>query len=303
MRAGIDLGGSKIEVMLLDSEGRIAARSRTRTPRSYTETIDAICALVRSAEFEARCRARCVGVAMPGSISSATGLARNANAVWLNDQPFLADLNSALRRPVRIANDANCFALSEAVDGAAHWGRTVFGVILGTGCGGALVQDGRLIEGASGIAGEWGHMPLPWQSAEEWPGERCWCGRPGCMETWVAGPALTRLSGGSSARMLAAAAMRGEAEALGAFDAWFDRLARGLSVVMGVIDPDVIVFGGGLSNIDLLYPGVAAKLPAYVFSDHVAVKLVRNKHGDSSGVRGAAWLFTEAEAEEAAQAA
>jgi len=294
MRLGIDFGGTKIEAALLDSSGEIRARSRVPTPRGYHAAIESIVALTNQIETETGASAETVGVAMPGSISPVTGMARNANSTWLNGEPFLEDLHAALGRPVRIANDANCFALSEAVDGAAAGAGAVFGVILGTGCGGGVVVDGKIVNGASGVAGEWGHTPLPWPQADEWPGPECWCGRLGCMETWVSGSGFKRWSGFSAEEAVKSAAA-GDAKAKLLLDRLFDRIARGLAVVIDVIDPDVIVFGGGVSNVEGLYEGVHAKLGPHVFSDHLAVRLVRNKHGDSSGVRGAAWLFAPGE--------
>jgi fructokinase len=291
---GVDFGGTKIEGALLDASGAIRARARTPNPGSYTAAIDAMLALAGKVEAEAGARADTIGVAMPGSLSPVTGLVRNSNSTWLNGEHFLADLGAAFARPVRVANDANCFALSEAVDGAAAGARVVFGVIVGTGCGGGLAIDGHVVEGASAIAGEWGHMPLPWPTAEEWPGPECWCGRKGCMEIWTSGSGFRRWSG-VSAEEAAAAAAHGDAKAAAALDLYYDRLARGLAVVINILDPDVIVFGGGVSNIDTLCAGVRAKLTPYVFSDHIAVKLVQHQHGDSSGVRGAAWLFQPGE--------
>lgn len=289
MRVGIDLGGTKIEAILLDSQGRIVARARRPTPKDYEASVAALVELTARIEAEAGARGRVVGIAMPGSLSPLTGLVRNANSTWLNGRPLAEDVAAAFARPVRLANDANCFALSEATDGAAAGAANVFGVILGTGCGGGVVIDGKVRAGASGIGGEWGHMPLPWPRADESPGPACFCGRSGCMETWVAGPSFARWAG-MEARDAAGAA------GAAALDLLFDRIARGLAVVCDVLDPDVIVFGGGLSNIDALYPAVRAKLARYVFSDHLETRLVKNMHGDSSGVRGAAWLFSAEEA-------
>lgn len=299
MRLGIDFGGTKIEGAMLDEDGRIIARRRVPNPGDYRSAVETVAGLVAQIEDETGERARCVGVAMPGSLSPLTGLVRNSNSVWLNGQPFREDLLAALGRPVRMANDANCFALSEAVDGAAAGGRVVFGVILGTGCGGGVVVNRKVIEGASGIGGEWGHTPLPWARDMELPAPICWCGRAGCLETWLSGSGFKRWSG-RSAETAAAAAERGDQLAAADLDLLYDRIARGLAVVMDIIDPDVIVFGGGVSNVDGLYEGVASRLMPYVFSDHVAAKLVRNQHGDSSGVRGAAWLFTPEETREGA---
>jgi fructokinase len=296
MRIGIDLGGTKIEGLVIDRAGQARARRRIATPHGYEGSIAAIVELVAALEAEVEAPVRAVGVGMPGSISPATGLARNGNSTWLNGRPFARDLEAALGRPVRCANDANCFALSEAADGAAAGAEIVFGVILGTGCGGGVVIDGRVRDGASGVAGEWGHNPLPWPSAEELQIAPCWCGRRGCMETWVCGPALAadhaRVSGQTlKAPDIAAAAAAGDAAAQASLERWSDRLARGLASIINVIDPQVIVFGGGLSNIPALYDDVPPRLLQYVFSDFVAAKLVKNMHGDSSGVRGAAWLW------------
>ncbi|MDX2233912.1 MAG: ROK family protein [Hyphomonadaceae bacterium] len=296
MRIGIDLGGTKIEGIAIDGAGVERARLRTPTPPSYDATIGALGALVSALEAQAGAAVRAVGVGMPGSISPATGLARNGNSTWLNGRPFDRDLQSALGRPVRVANDANCFALSEATDGAAAGAGIVFGVILGTGCGGGLVVDGRVRDGAAGVAGEWGHNPLPWATPAETEIAPCWCGRRGCMETWVSGPAIARDhvragAGAMTAREIAAAAEAGDAAAVATLARWADRLARGLAVVINLLDPDVIVFGGGVSQIGALYRDVPPLLSRYVFSDVVATKLAPNRHGDSSGVRGAAWLW------------
>jgi fructokinase len=251
--------------------------------------VRAVAELTARIESEAGTHARAVGVAMPGSLSPATGLVRNANSVWLNGKPFLQDLTAALARPVRIENDANCFALSEAVDGAAANGRVVFGVILGTGCGGGVVVDRKVITGANAIGGEWGHTPLPWPRADEAP-VRDWCGRWNCLEQWISGTGFRRWAG-IGADEADRRAQAGDPHARVLLDHLADRIARGLAVVMDILDPDAIVFGGGVSNIESLYPSIRGKLIAHVFSDFVAVKIVKNKHGDSSGVRGAAWLF------------
>jgi len=289
MRLGVDFGGTKIEGALLDSKGEILVRRRVPNPGDYQGAVRAVAELTARIEQEAGARAQVVGVGMPGSLSPATGLVRNSNSVWLNGKPFLDDLKTALARPVRVENDANCFALSEAVDGAAAGARVVFGVILGTGCGGGVVVERRVIEGVNGIGGEWGHTPLPWARPDETT-ERHWCGRFGCLEQWISGSGFKRWSG-MSAKEADEAARAGDANARVTLDQLADRIARGLAVVMDILDPDVIVFGGGVSNIESLYPSVRGKLLAYVFSDVVKTKLVKNMHGDSSGVRGAAWLF------------
>lgn len=289
MRLGVDFGGTKIEAAMLDSAGEIRARRRVPNPGDYQGAVQAVADLVARIEQEAGARADTVGVAMPGSLSPLTGLVRNANSVWLNGKPFYQDLKASLARPLRVENDANCFALSEAVDGAAAGARVVFGVILGTGCGGGVVVDRKVIEGASGIGGEWGHTPLPWARADETP-VRDWCGRWGCLETWLSGTGFERWAG-MSAGEADKRAQQGDPQARVLLDLLADRIARGLSVMMDILDPDVVVFGGGVSNVDSLYPSVRGKLLAHVFSDFIAAKIVKNKHGDSSGVRGAAWLF------------
>ncbi len=294
MRIGVDFGGTKIETALLDSQGEIVVRQRAPNPGDYAGAVRAVADLVAAVEREGGARVAGIGVAMPGSLSPLTGLVRNANSVWLNGKPFLQDLTAALGRPVRVENDANCFALSEASDGAAAGARVVFGVILGTGCGGGIVVDGKLITGASGIGGEWGHTPLPWARAEE-PPVRDWCGRSGCLEQWISGTGFKRWSG-MSASDADALAQAGDSKAIAALDLLAERIARGLAVVMDILDPEMIVLGGGVSNVERLYPSIRGKLIAHVFSDFVAARVVKNKHGDSSGVRGAAWLWKEGEA-------
>lgn len=294
MRLGVDFGGTKIEAALLDSKGEILVRQRVPNPGGYAAAVAAVTDLAGRIEREAGVGAKTVGVAMPGSLSPLTGLVRNANSVWLNGMPFFEDLKSVLRRPVRVENDANCFALSEAVDGAAAGGRVVFGVILGTGCGGGVVVDRKLITGVNAIGGEWGHTPLPWARADEAP-VRDWCGRWNCLEQWISGTGFKRWAG-TSARDADAAAQAGDAHARVLLDALADRIARSLAVVIDILDPDVIVFGGGVSNVLSLYPSVRGKLIAHVFSDAIKTQVVKNLHGDSSGVRGAAWLFSAEEA-------
>ncbi|MGE0047011.1 MAG: ROK family protein [Hyphomonadaceae bacterium] len=296
MRIGIDLGGTKIEAALMDLGGAIVARLRIATPPDYPRLLEALAEVVEETEREAGVAGKVVGVAMPGSISPVTGMVRNANSVWLNGRPLLQDLTRVLARPVRVANDANCFALSEATDGAGAGAKTVFGAILGTGCGGGIVIDGKVLEGASGIGGEWGHIPLPWPRNDELPFEPCWCGRLGCLETWVSGSGLARWGSKRMGRTLRAEEIidlsrAGDEAARACIDLYADRLARALAVMMDFIDPDVIVFGGGLSNVEEIYPLVRAKLPPYVFSDVIVAKIVKNVHGDSSGIRGAAWLW------------
>lgn len=289
MRLGVDFGGTKIEAALLDSQGEIRIRQRVPNPGSYEAAVRAVAGLVARIEKESGAEARTIGVAMPGSLSPVTGMVRNANSVWLNGKPFLEDLKRALARPVRVENDANCFALSEAVDGAAAGCRVVFGVILGTGCGGGVVVHRKVIEGASGVGGEWGHTPLPWaRTGEAQP--RDWCGRVGCLEQWISGTGFKRWAG-ISAGEANERAQAGDAQARVLLDLLADRIARALAVVIDILDPDAIVLGGGVSNIDSLYPSIRGKLIAHVFSDFVGARIVKNKHGDSSGVRGAAWLF------------
>lgn len=295
-RIGVDVGGTKIEAAALDSAGRIAARRRLPAPRhDYPGTLRAIAELVEGLEAEIGGRAS-VGVGIPGALSKATGLVKNANSTWLIGKPFDRDLEALLERPVRIANDANCFALSEAVDGAGQGARVVFGVILGTGCGGGIVIEGRALTGAHAIAGEWGHNPLPWPRDEERPGPLCYCGKTGCMETWLSGPGFSAAHERTSGERLepakiAARAQAGEPDAEASVSVYCDRLARGLASVINILDPDVIVLGGGLSNLDFLYSDVPQRLGKYVFSDRVETPLKRAAHGDSSGVRGAAWLW------------
>jgi fructokinase len=298
MRIGIDLGGTKIEAIALDAAGDIVFRQRRATPRGdYAGTIEALAGLVEHAEHQLGARAS-VGVGMPGTISPATGLVKNANSTWLNGQRLDVDLSRRLGRTVRFANDANCFALSEASDGAAAGAPVVFGVIVGTGCGGGVVVNGRVLTGPNAIAGEWGHCSLPWPSADELPGEPCYCGKRGCLETWLAGPALARdhAAHAREAAVLdsagvAARAAAGDAEAQAALRRYAHRMARGLAMIVNVLDPDVIVLGGGMSNIAALYEDVPALLPQFVFSDRVVTRLVPPRHGDASGVRGAAWLW------------
>jgi fructokinase len=297
-RFGIDLGGTKIELIALDAHGVEILRRRVPAPRGdYAATLDAIAALVRGAEsaLGIAIDAAPIGIGTPGSVSRASGLLRGSNSVWLNGTPIAADLEAKLARPVAIANDANCFALSEATDGAARGAGVAFGVILGTGVGAGVVVHGRLIDGANRIAGEWGHNSLPWAEAAEFPGPRCWCGLHGCIETFLSGPAMERDHAAATGVELAAGAI---AERAAAGDAACDetlaryerRLARALAHVINVLDPDVIVLGGGVSNIGRLCERVPRLWQAWVFSDRVDTRLLRAVHGDSSGVRGAAWL-------------
>jgi fructokinase len=292
LRIGIDLGGSKIEAAVLDPAGRLVARRRGATPAGdYDGTISAIRELVLAVEREigAGCT---VGVAMPGSLSPVTGLVRNANSTCLNGRRLDHDLAAALDRPVRFANDANCLALSEATDGAAAGSRCVFGVILGTGVGGGVVIDGRLLTGSNAIAGEWGHNPLPWPMDDERPGPPCYCGKSGCIETFLSGPGFAAdHGGGASAATIAAIAQAGDSVAAAALARYVDRLARALAGVINILDPEIIVLGGGLSQIAALYDAVPRAWGRYVFADAIATRLVPPRYGDSSGVRGAAWLW------------
>ena len=298
MRIGIDLGGTKIEGIVLDAGGKVRARRRIPSPRGdYDDTLSAICGMVDHLETE--CGATCsIGIGMPGAISPASGLVKNANSTWLNGRPFGPDLEDRLGREVRLANDADCFALSEAKDGAGAGCRTVFGVIIGTGTGGGIVHDGRLLSGPNAIAGEWGHNPLPWPHEDERPGPPCYCGKQGCIETWTSGPGLAaafeRETGrAATAEEIAGAAQAGDPDAADAIRRYADRLARALASVVNILDPDMVVLGGGMSNIGKLYTLLPELLPAYVFSDTVRTRIERHRHGDASGVRGAAWLWPE----------
>ena len=297
MRIGIDLGGTNIEVIAFGDNGEVLFRDRVATPQEdYSGTLQVIAELVVRLERELG-RPGTVGIGMPGAISPATGLVKNSNSVCLNGQRFDRDLERLLRRPLRIANDANCFALSEATDGAAAGAEVVFGVILGTGTGGGVAVRGAILAGANAIAGEWGHNPLPWPHPEELPGPPCYCGKSGCIETYLSGPGLARdfrAAGGRSisALEIGAQAERGDEYADAVLARYEDRLARGLASVINILDPDMIVVGGGLSNIKRLYTEVPRLWSQYVFSDRVATRLVQARFGDSSGVRGAAWLWT-----------
>jgi fructokinase len=296
MQIGIDLGGTKTEAIALASDTVVAARRRVPTPREYDGTLDSIVRLVAELESETG-RSGSVGVGIPGVVARTTGLVKNANSTWLIGRPLQADLENRLGRPVRIANDANCFALSEASDGAGRGYETVFGVILGTGVGGGIAIQRRIHDGPNQIAGEWGHNPLPWMTDEERasaPG--CYCGKTGCVETFLSGPGFeldyARLAGAQrGSQEIVRSAVAGDAHALQALRRYEDRLARGLAAVINLLDPDVIVLGGGMSNLPDLASVVSGLLPRYLFSDTVLTKVVPNLHGDSSGVRGAAWLW------------
>lgn len=294
IRIGVDFGGTKIEAAALGASGDILARLRLPNPGGYRAAIDTVRELVDAVEAQAGpCGS--VGVGIPGSVSPRTGRIRNANSVWLNGEDFGGDLQAALGRPVRLANDANCMALSEAVDGAAAGAKVVFGAILGTGCGGGVVIDGRLVEGANGIAGEWGHTPLPWPT-DRYKAPPCWCGRTGCLETYISGKAFeadyTRSTGRKrTAPLILEDARRGDRWARESLDRYVDRLGRALAVIADIIDPDVIVLAGGMSNVPELYERVPEAVKLYVFSDIWTSSVVQAQHGDSSGVRGAAWLW------------
>jgi len=304
VRIGIDLGGTKIEAIALSPAGGEIARRRVTTPRDYVASLDAIAALVRELEGAAG-SAGTVGVGIPGAVMPRTRLVKNANSTWLNGRPLGHDLEQRLDRPVRLMNDANCFALSEATDGAAAGAHVAFGVILGTGVGGGIVVDGQCLSGANLIAGEWGHNPLPWLTPDEQPGPPCYCGKRGCIESWLSGPGFERdhadhtrvtLSG----REIVRAAAQGDAGAAATLARYHDRLGRALASLINVLDPDVVVLGGGMSNIAGLVEATSALLPRYVLavgarSDPVATRVVPAAHGDSSGVRGAAWLWPASE--------
>ena len=303
MRIGVDVGGSKIEVVALDRNGDEHLRRRIPAPRDdYNATVRAIAGLVASLDADLPETAT-VGVGIPGTASPVTGLVKNANSTWLIGHPMSRDLTQAIGRPVRLANDANCFALSEAIDGAAAGEAVVFGVIVGTGTGGGVAIGGEILTGPNAIAGEWGHNPLPWPRTEagesgppEWPGPPCYCGKSGCIETYLSGPGLTRdlqIHTGEKREpaAIADAAAAGDERAEAALRRYEDRMARALASVINVLDPDVIVLGGGLSNLRRLYDSVPRLWGAHVFSDEAATRLVRAHHGDASGVRGAARLW------------
>ena len=296
MRLGLDLGGTKIAAAVLAPDGREVWSRRVATPRGdYDGTLTALADLVVEAE-QAVGESCSIGVGMPGAISPATGLVKNANSTWLNGRAFQQDLEQRVGRPVRLANDANCLAVSEAHDGAAAGSAVVFGVILGTGTGGGLVVHGQVVTGANAIAGEWGHNPLPWPGDDERPGPACYCGRHGCLETFLSGPGLAadyarRAGEQATTEQVVARANQGDALADATLAAWESRLARGLALVINIVDPDVIVCGGGLSRIDRLYTRVPDTWTNWVFSDQVRTRLVPARFGAASGVRGAAWLW------------
>jgi fructokinase len=291
IRFGVDFGGTKIEAAALDAHGQFVARVRKPNPGNYDEALDVVAHLLADAETMAGAKAERLGMGIPGSISPRTGLIRNANSVYLNGRPFAQDLTARLERPVRLANDANCLALSEAADGAGAGAGVVFAAIIGTGCGGGLVVDGRIIEGRNGIGGEWGHTPLPWPAAQEYPGPACWCGRKGCLETWISGPAFSRDAGHPTGQATMEAINSGDASAMAALDRYVDRLSRALAALCDLVDPDVIVLGGGMSNVEALYDRLPAAITPHVFSDTFETPVRKALHGDSSGVRGAVWLW------------
>ena len=299
MRIGVDLGGTKIAAVALGDDGAELARKRVAAPRDdYEGTLRAIAELVAALEAETGRRGS-VGVGIPGAESLATGLVKNANSVWLIGKPLAGDLARVLERPVRLANDANCFALSEAIDGAAAGAEVVFGVILGTGVGGGIVVGGRVLAGVNAIAGEWGHNPLPWPNDDERPGPPCYCGLAGCIESFLSGPGFARDYAADGAveqpeiepAEIERRAAAGEAQARAALERYAGRLARALATVINTLDPDVIVLGGGMSNLAALYQSVPARWGAWVFSDWIDTRLAPAKYGDDSGVRGAAWLW------------
>ncbi|WP_293969966.1 ROK family protein [Sphingomonas sp.] len=295
IQIGIDFGGTKIEAAALDNAGRYLARMRVPNPGSYDAAIRDVCALIGAAEQEAGA-AGTIGIGTPGSASPRTGLMRNANSTYINGRSFRQDLEVALGRDVRMANDANCLALSEVVDGAAAGARTVFAVIIGTGVGGGLVVDGQIIGGANGIGGEWGHVPLPWMTAEEYPGPSCWCGHSGCLDMLISGTGLrkdyaARTGHTLDGEAIVQAARRGDATAVTVLDAYISRLGRALAMVVNIVDPDVFVLGGGMSNVEEIYPCLPDIIRAHSFGRAWDGRIVPAKWGDSSGVRGAARLW------------
>jgi fructokinase len=296
IRIGVDFGGTKIEAAALEPDGRFAARVRRPNPGDYAASLALVRQLVDEVEQQAGVAGATVGFGVPGSVSPRTGRMRNANSVWLNDKLFQADLEAVLKRPVRLENDANCFALSEALGGAGKGAEVVFGAILGTGCGGGVVVRGHTVEGVNRVGGEWGHTPLPWPTDAEHAAHACWCGRSNCLETWISGSAFCadyqratgeRLTG----ERIVERARAGEAAAGAALERYCDRLGRGLAVICDLIDPDVIVLGGGMSNVAELYERVPPITACYAFSDVFETRIVPARHGDSSGVIGAAWLW------------
>jgi len=300
MRIGIDVGGTKIEGIALDDSGTALIRHRIATPREdYAATLDAIITLVQHIEQHTGEHGS-VGIGIPGAISPQTNRVKNANSTWLIGKPLHTDLEDRLQRPVRISNDANCFVMSEATDGAAADSEIVFGVIVGTGTGGGICINRQIVTGANAIGGEWGHNPLPWPRDDERPGPPCYCGQSGCIETWLSGPGLTRsfvMAGGQAmqAQDVITGLSSGDPRAEQVLADYEDRMARALASVINILDPHTIVLGGGLSNVARLYRNVPKLWTKYVFSDHIVTQLRPPRHGDSSGVRGAAWLWPAAE--------
>ena len=296
MRIGIDLGGTKIEGLSLDAKGQDLERLRVATPQGdYDATLASIADLVERLDPSGQSP---VGIGVPGALSPATGKIKNANSTCLIGQPLDQDLAQALNRPVRIANDANCFAISEAKDGAAAGETAVFGAILGTGVGAGIVVQGTVLKGPHAIAGEWGHNPLPWPTSDELPGRPCYCGKSGCLETWLSGPGIAddhelRTGTRLMTESIAEGAGQGNLLCQETMERFMDRLARGLASVINILDPDIVVLGGGVSQIDAIYEQVPQRLSRYVFSDQVTTPIVKNKHGDAGGVRGAAWLWPQ----------
>ncbi|MGB7206907.1 MAG: ROK family protein [Anderseniella sp.] len=298
IRIGIDVGGTKIAGIAMNATDVVVSQMRVSTPRDdYQAGVTAICKMVRGLATESGNDNFTVGIGIPGSLTTVSGKVQNANSTWINGRYFKKDIEMLLGQQVRMANDANCLALSESHDGAGHGNQTVFGVILGTGCGGALVISDQLVQGRNSITGEWGHTSLPWAKQSEHPGPLCWCGRNGCMETWVSGPALARdyfdVSGlSSSPENISKAAITGEVEALECLDRHLDRCARGLAQVANILDPDIFVIGGGLVDLPFLVERLPQAMAPYVFADEVDIKVVAARHGPASGARGAARLWS-----------
>ncbi len=295
MRCGIDVGGTKIETAILSDSGEFLSRERTKTPKNYAALLNSIDKSVQQASENTGFDGP-VGICMPGSVSNETGLIQGANTTYLNGQNFQKDLQATLNRSVRLSNDANCFALSEAIEGAGKGASVIFGVIIGTGCGGGIVVNRHIISGVNGIAGEWGHTPLPWPVENEFENHDCWCGKTGCLETYISGTALVkdykRMTGlEKDGKQIVLDCKNGDIVAEAVLQALEDRIARGLAMIINIIDPDIIILGGGLSNIERLYENIPRKWAAYVFSNKINTRLLKPKYGDSSGVRGAALLF------------
>jgi fructokinase len=297
MRIGVDFGGTKIEAAAVADDGEILARVREANPGDYDAALKTVASVVEAVEQKVGRKFAHVGVGAPGSVSPATGLMRNANSTWLNGRPFPQDLAAALGRKVRSTNDANCLAISEAApDGAAAGAHVTFAAILGTGCGGGVAIDGQVVDGRNGVGGEWGHIPLPWPRPDEYPGPRCWCGLDGCLELWISGTGLredyARVTGDKpTGDVIVARALGGDPQAVGSLDRYVDRLARAFAVVVNIIDPDAFVLGGGMSNTPGLPERLAPLIQKYAFTDSFTTPIVKALHGDSSGVRGAAWLW------------